>query len=229
MLFVCLMTGTASGRELECHYGPWSTTLHPTHKRCYTDQVDYSAKFEAEKHTFSGSVSDKSETKTFQIWRSPKVDFIPLDILMEFPKLNGLDIYNCNLPTLKSGLFKKEFQKIEFLKLEWNRIEKIEPEAFQYLIKLKWVRLYRNNLKTLSTRLFGNSPDLIYIDLESNQMNAIHPNFFDGLEKLKLIDFEGNLCIRTSIGCETCLVAQAELNSNLQKCFENCSIDSICS
>jgi Leucine-rich repeat (LRR) protein len=127
---------------------------------------------------------------------------------MEFSNLNGLDIYECNLPTLKSGLFKEEFQKIEFLKLEWNRIENIEPEAFQYLIKLKWVRLYRNNLKTLPNRLFGNNPALEYIDLERNQINAIHPNFFDGLEKL---------------------VTKTELSSNLQKCFENCSIDSICS
>jgi Leucine-rich repeat (LRR) protein len=202
--------------------------LRPSYKRCSTYAVDYSAKFEAEKHSFSGSASEKSDLKAFEISYSPQVDFIPLDILSEFPELNGFGFFESNLPTLKSGLFKKELQKIEFLYLGYNKIEVIEAEAFQYLIKLKWIRLTNNKLTSLPHQLFKNNPDLILIGLGDNKFNAIHPSFFDGLQKLKLIDFQGNLCIQSEIGCETCQITQSDLNEKLRDCFENCQKDTIC-
>jgi hypothetical protein len=85
------MTDTAFGREIQCTY--YVSTLDffwPAHRFCFTFSVDYSAKFEAEKHSFSGSPSQKSEAKTFYIRESPQVDFIPSDILSEFPNLNGI-------------------------------------------------------------------------------------------------------------------------------------------
>jgi Leucine-rich repeat (LRR) protein len=223
------MTGPASGREIKCVYDTNYPPLWPEHRCCNTRHVDLSAEFEAEKHTFSGTPSQKSSAKTFWIHRSPKVDFIPLDIVTEFPKLNGLVINECNLPILKSGLLKSELNRIEFLDLGWNQMEKIEPEAFQYLVKLKWVRLYENKLKVLPNQVFGNSPDLIYIDLERNQINAIHPNFFDGLEKLKLIDFaDGNQCSRRNVGCDDCSASQSNIKWTLETCFNRCAKDAIC-
>jgi hypothetical protein len=222
------MAGAAFGRELQCRYDSHYYTLRPSYERCSTSHVDYSEKFETEKHSFSGSSAQKSELKAFQIWHSPQVDFIPLDILTEFPNLNGLGVGDCNLPTLKSKLFKKELQKIEFLYLDLNKIEVIEAGAFQYLVNLKWIRLRWNKLQSLSDQLFVNNPDLIYIDFFNNEINSIHPNFFDGLQKLKLIDFDYNLCIKSVIGCETCQITQSELKEKLQECFENCQNDTIC-
>jgi hypothetical protein len=119
---------------------------------------------------------------------------------------------------VKSGLFKPEFEKIEYLNLLHDSIETIEPEAFQHLVKLQWIRLYNNYLQTLPDRLFENNPDLIYIDLAKNQITSIVSNFFDGLEKLKLVEFKNNLCIGEDIGCVTCLVTQSDLKEKLQKC-----------
>jgi hypothetical protein len=222
------MTGAASGRELECNYGSSSTILWPKIKHCSVEWIDFSAKFEAEKHSFSGSAAEKSETKNFYIWGSYQIDFIPLEIFTEFPNLNTLDFWTCNLPTVKEGLFKPEFQKLEYLNLGWSRIETIEPNAFQYLVKLKWIRMYDNKIKTLSYRLFKNNPDLIYIGIASNKINSIHPNFFDGLEKLKLIDLEMNPCVDAMIGCETCQITQSDLKEKLQGCFNNCPLDTSC-
>ncbi len=201
--------------------------------RCQTSQLDYSANFEAEKHSFYATndrgSAQKSEINTFFIIRSPQVDFIPLDILTEFPSLNALMITNSNLPTLKSGLFKEEFQKIEYLNLAVNEIESIEPEAFQYLVNLKWLRLSYNKIQSLPVQIFKSNPGLIYIDLSKNKINSIHPSFFDGLQKLKLIVFRGNVgCVQTNIGCETCLITQYELREKLQGCFDNCSNGTIC-
>jgi hypothetical protein len=185
------------------------------------NQVDYSAKFSTEKHTFSGTPSLKSVSTAFFIFDSPQVDFVPLEIFTEFPNLNGLGIMHCKLPTLKAHLFKPEFERVEYLNLRANGIELIEPNAFQYLIKLKWISFYNNNLHTLSNRLFENNPDLIYIDLQYNKINSIHPSFFDGLQKLKLVQFEENHCIKHDIGCETCLIDQAELKEKLRKCHKS--------
>jgi Leucine-rich repeat (LRR) protein len=126
------------------------------------------------------------------------------------------------LPTVKSGLFKAELNKIEYLFLVSNQIEVIEPKAFEHLNKLKWIALRANKIQTLSYRLFKNHPDLKYISLEHNQINAIHPNFFDGLSKLKQIDLAWNVCVRTNIGCKNCTITQEELKSGLQECFDNC-------
>ncbi len=109
-----VISGDGSGRELQITCTTWSTTLWPSNKWCWTDSINYSNEFEKEKHSFSGSATEKSDTKTFQIFQSSQVDFIPLDILIEFPNLNGIAFYQCNMPIVKSGLFKLAFQKIEY-------------------------------------------------------------------------------------------------------------------
>jgi hypothetical protein len=227
------MTGDAFGRQLECTYQTWSEiTLWPSIKSCNTNGVDYSARFQSEKHSFSftGSSVSKSEINSFYIWASAKVDFIPRDILTEFPNLVGLVVQGCDLQTLKTGLFRPELQRIENLALRSNKIEFIEAQAFQYLVKLKWIDVGNNELATLSYQIFGNNPDLIYIRLNSNKIASIYPNFFDRLQKLKLVDFtEQNICINDKIGCETCSVTQSDLKNKLQGCFDNyCGSDTIC-
>jgi hypothetical protein len=225
------MTGAAFGRQISCAYWTSSSyTLWPNLISCYTPyNTDFSAYYESEKHSFyiTGSSVSKSSINTFYIYGSNKLDFIPLDILTEFPNLNGLFIDGVNLPTVKIGLFKPELQKIEYLYLQ-GTIETIEPQAFQYLINLKWVRLYGSNIQTLPYQLFKNNPDLIYI-LLGGKINSIHSNSFDGLNKLKLVDFSSNVgCIKGKIGCETCLITHSDLRGKLQGCFDNCSNGTAC-
>jgi flavodoxin len=45
---------------------------------------------------------------------------------------------------------------------------------------------------------------------------------------LKLVDFRDNRCTREKIGCETCLIVQADLQNKLKKCFDNCADGSEC-
>jgi hypothetical protein len=219
--FVCLMSGAASGREIECTYGKWAEVFWPVHKHCLTRGVDYSAQFEAEKHTFTGTASEKSETTTLWIQNTPQVDFIPLDILTEFPNLNALCVDYWSLRTLKEGLLKPELQVLEYLWLAYNQIEVVEPKAFQHLTKLKWISLHKNNLQTIPEQLFQNNPDLIYIDLDRNKISSIVPNFFDGLNKLKLIKLKYNICIKKDIGCRDCFITQSDIQEKLQGCFGN--------
>jgi hypothetical protein len=198
-----------------------SLTLWDSHKRCLIDWTNFSDDFEKEKHTFSGSATEKSDTKTFQIYRSSQVDFIPHDILTEFENLNGLAVSGSNLPIIKSGLLKPDFQKIEFLYFGSNQIKSIEAKAFEYLNNLKWISLEHNQLRALSNNFFAKNPELIYVNFQENRISSIHPNFFDGLLKLKLIQFYDSSCIQTDIGCKTCLIDQADLKNKLQDCYKN--------
>jgi Leucine-rich repeat (LRR) protein len=187
-----------------------------------TALADYSAEFESEKHSFTGTPEQKSEVKTFRASRSPNFDFIPLEILSEFPNLNGLAVEFSKLPTLKARLFKSELEKLEYLHLGYNEVEVIEPSAFQYLVKLKFISFYENKLKALPHRLFGNNPDLEFVGLHNNKINSIQPNFFDGLASLKMVKFEfGNRCIRINVGCRICSNIQSDLKTELKKCFDN--------
>ncbi len=118
--FFCLMSD---------YYADTYYTLWPSPKCCFTSSVDYSAKFETEEHSISINIFrssvQKSEIKFFYIFASSQVDFIPLDILSEFPNLNGIIINRCDLPTVKSGLFKEKLQKFEFLYLAHDSLEAI--------------------------------------------------------------------------------------------------------
>jgi Leucine-rich repeat (LRR) protein len=224
------MTGAASGREIRCSYESWlGVTFWPSNKYCETKRMDLSLKFETEKHSFSGSAEEKLEAETFEIARSPQLDFIPLDIITEFPNLSGIIIRSCKLPTVKSGLFKSELNKIKYLRLDRNEIKVIEPKAFEHLNKLKWISLQENNLQTLSNKLFKKNPDLKYISLYDSKIHSVHPSFFDGLPKLRVIDFRDNACSGDQIGCEYCpIVTQTDLQSKLKECFDNCKEGTTC-
>jgi hypothetical protein len=225
------MTGAAYGRQIDCYYWTETRPLWPNYVSCYTpSDTDFSAYYENEEHYFSLTDGySKSDINTFYIWGSSTLDFIPLDIVTEFPYLNGIYIISSNLPTVKSGFFKEELSNIEYLFLGSNNIEVIQPEAFQYLVYLKWINLYYNQLKTLSYRLFKDNPYLIYINLQGNQIASIHSNFFAGLNNLKLVDFSGNSgCINDNIGCETCSITQSDLRGKLQGCFDKCSKGTTC-
>jgi hypothetical protein len=104
----------------------------------------------------------------------------------------------------------------------------IEPKAFEHLNKLKWITFARNNLKSLPYRLFKNNPHIIFLKGYDNHINSINPHFFDGLNNLKMINFENNRCTKSLIECEDCVITQADLKKKFQKCFDNCADDSEC-
>ncbi len=110
------MTEGASGRELKCRYLKWTDfPFWPSNLYCEVIKINFSTNFEKVEHSFSGSASEKSAVETFKISISPKLDFIPLEILTEFPNLSGIVIRFCKLKTVKAGLFRAELNRIDYL------------------------------------------------------------------------------------------------------------------
>jgi hypothetical protein len=220
--------GVITGRQFECTYGTGSWYMWPRFHQCELCGVDLSRSYESQVHSFTGSSSQKSKATVVQFSDSSKIDFIPKQILEEFPNLNGLILRDSNLPVVKNELFPVEFIVLEYLVLWWSQIVFIEPFAFQNLKNLKWLSLYKNKIQSLPFNLFQNNPKLIFLEFDRNQINSISPNLLKNLNQLKQVDFQWNQCVDKNFDCDTCLISQSDLDSGLSTCFQNCLKDPEC-
>ncbi len=196
--------------------------MWPTFKYCTVRHDDLSESFKAQSHSFSGTLGEKSTATAIAFSKSWNVDFLPKEILQEFPNLNGLIFEDyTNFTIVKNDLFTEDFIVIQYLNLHFNKIETIEDQAFQHLTKLKWIRLRNNQIQSLPFQIFKDNPELTYIDLRLNKINAITPDFFKNLMKLKFVEFRVNPCVDKNFGCsaETCSVSYTELDRDLSTCF----------
>jgi hypothetical protein len=225
--FVVASIGVITGRELECFYLSDETTLWPEFHYCSLSRVDLSESFQSQLHSFTGSTSQKSEATAVWFDYSSKIDFIPKEILKEFPNLNGLLFKFSNLPVVKNDLFPPEFVVLEYFGLGWSQIVSIEPFAFKNLKNLKWFQLAGNKIQSLPFNLFQNNPKLIYLEFDENQINSISPNLLKNLNKLKVVNFYRNQCVNKRFGCDWCSPI-SELDSGLSTCFQNCLKDPEC-
>jgi hypothetical protein len=220
----------AWARELECEYGSYDTWLFwPPFKQCELFRVDLSQDFKSVAHSFTGSLSQKSEVTLVRISESYYVEFIPTEVAQQFPNLNALVFYDSNLPVVKNDLLGPSLKNIQFLNFWESKVETIESEAFSSLVNLKYILFDENPLKALNFPLFRNNLKLEIIRFYDNKIQMINPSLFDGLTKLKFVQFNPNDgCVRTIFGCEFCEIDFPELKTGLATCFSNCEEDLEC-
>jgi hypothetical protein len=215
------MTCGTFGMNLKCSYTTFSGRIWPSHKACKVSNIEFSLTNKLESHTFYGSSSEKSDTKSFWIFNSPNLQFIPVEILSEFSNLNGLIIHESNLTVIKNDLFTSMFHILELLDLYNNNIKYIQSGAFKHLTNLKWIRLYNNKIQSLPFLIFQNNLKLIFIDFDLNEIQSINPQLFKNLNHLKNVDFNRNKCINKNIGCASCSVSQSTLDLDFATCFKD--------
>jgi hypothetical protein len=162
-------------------FGTDSWYLWPTFKRCFVSNKDFPSSAKNQSYSFTGSTEEKNNTTAVYFYGRSIIDFIPLEILTEFPNINGIMIYYSNIPTLKEGFFTKYFKDIQYLNLWNNKISKIEEFALIYFTELKWIRLFSNQIESLKTNIFKNNHKLEFIDLNSNKIKIINPKLFANL------------------------------------------------
>jgi Leucine-rich repeat (LRR) protein len=176
-------------------------------------------------HSFSGTAEQKSAASVVHFERPPRIDFLPKQMLNDFPQLNGISIGGCQtLKTVKDNLFTEDFGAIQYLGLWYSQISTIEPNAFQHLPNLKWINLETNQIRSLPQQIFKNNPELIAIWLGKNKIELITPDFFKNLSKLQYIGFSGNPCRSKGFGCASgsCSVTQSEVDTGLAPCYNSC-------
>ncbi len=218
------------GQVLLCRYGTSTLPLRPTHNSCELSLVDLSEKYKNSHFSFTGTPQQKSATNVY--FNSPyNIDFLPKEILSDFPQFNSLSIHYCDtLTVLKNDLFTKDFNVIQYLHLSFNKIESIEANAFQYLTNLKWIALGENQIQSLPHQIFRNNPEILIMWLDGNKINSITPDFFKNLNKLQGVTLDENQCTTNEFGCASgsCSVSQSELNTDLSTCYSNCENDVEC-
>jgi hypothetical protein len=219
-------------RQLGCTYqGGINWNNWPVHKECLLTSVDLSEAHKSETHSFTGSSSEKTEVSLVRFDQSNLVDFVPPEVIREFPNLNALAITYSNVPVVKTGFFGREFKNLQFLSFYYSKVEAIEAGAFTELENLKhiWIYASPSPIKTLQFGLFRNNLKLEFTFFGANKISMIHPALFDDLTHLKLLYLDSNVCVSKTIGCATCTVSQSELKSDLATCFANCRADPECS
>jgi hypothetical protein len=206
--------------------------MWPTFTYCQILNSNLSENFRAQYHSFSGTWAQKLATTAVQFVNPAIIDFLPEEVTAEFPLLNAIMIHDCPTFTIiKNGLFTENFNNLQYLWLPGNKIQTIEANAFQHLVKLKWIRLNKNEIQSLPYQFFKNNPKIMYIDLQNNKINSIDSRFFENLKKLNFVGFVGsNLCISKAFGCDTstCSVTQEDLDIGLVTCYSNCVKDMEC-
>jgi hypothetical protein len=201
----------------------WTTSTY-----CQVSSVNFSDIYKEEDHSFYGTFGQMLAVTTFYIYNSVNFEFIPTEIFTEFLHLNGIIIGSCgSLTNLKSTLFTKDFERLQYVFIGSSQVKTIEVTAFQNLVNMKWISLSSNQIESLPFQIFRKNPELIYIDLTYNQINSIDSSFFQNLKKLKYVGFANNkLCVNKDFGCysstSSCSVSQADLDVGLATCYSHC-------
>jgi hypothetical protein len=231
LFFLLTLSSPTSGRELTCDYDTDTYAMWPKFNYCKVSSVDLSEGFKTVEQSFSGTPEQKAATSVVKFESLDRIDFLPKQILSDFPRLNGIIIENCKtFTTLRNDLFSEDFGAIQYLGFYKNQIATIEADAFQHLPNLKRINLSHNQLRSLPHQIFKNNSELAYIGIYGNKINSITPDFFQNLNELQYVDFENNQCIHREFGCVSryCSVSQSQLNSELADCYNNCLNDREC-
>jgi hypothetical protein len=220
----------AWARELKCEYGSYNYWVYWTsYKECSLSRVDLSQDFKSEAHSFTGSLSQKSEVTLVEIRESYYVEFIPTELTQQFPNLNALVFWESDLPVVMNDLLGPSLKNIQFLNFFKSNVESVESEAFSSLVNLKYILFYENPLKALNFPLFRNNLKLEIIRFYDNKIKMFNPSLFDGLTNLKIVHFSPNDgCVTKEFGCPTCEISFPDLKAGLATCFSNCEEDLEC-
>jgi Leucine-rich repeat (LRR) protein len=198
--------------KVECKYNSTSHHLLGKHQGCFVQKFDLISVNKNKAFKFSGSNEEKLETTKICFESCRKIDFIPPDIFIQFPNLNGVSIWNSDLSSSIANLFTKEFKKIEYVLLFNTKIKEIEENAFTELKELKWIDLNYNKIENMNHEIFKNNLKLEYVYLNGNNIKMINPKLFSNLDHLQKVKIN-------SVSLTTSDVKN--INDNLKSCYDN--------
>lgn len=171
-------------------------------------------------HEFSGSSAEK-EMVLLVHFTDSTVEFIPANILENFPNLKGIVVENSTLEELKEGYLFKELGVLKHLQIS-NNLKTVQKNALAVMENLESAWFSNNKIEVLPFAIFSHNHRLRFIDFSQNKIKAITPELLKGLTNLQSLDFQQNICVkeRTSM--------PAMKASILFKCYDNCKKNKIC-
>jgi Leucine-rich repeat (LRR) protein len=202
-----------SATQIECKY---------SYSRCDVDAVDLSKATIGDNFVFKGSREEKQQVTWIKFSSIGKVAHLPGNLFQQFPKLSVLSVRSSEIPIVKNNLLTSEFSRIQQLHLISDGIKIIEEQAFDRLFNLIEIYLERNEIQSLTTKLFLNNRQLKVIYLSANKIKQIESEAFKYLNQLEFVGLYENECFDRDIGCYgACKINHRELDNELQSCYDN--------
>uniref|UniRef100_F1KTD1 Leucine-rich repeat-containing protein 15 n=1 Tax=Ascaris suum TaxID=6253 RepID=F1KTD1_ASCSU len=109
---------------------------------------------------------------------------------MNVPQLQYLYLKNNVLESLESSRLFQVFKQLEVLDLSRNRLTKV-PSSKE-LTNIRQIRLDSNRISRIETLAFSSNSKLRLISLQNNRISTISRNSFDALEQLSILLLANN-------------------------------------
>lgn len=119
-------------------------------------------------------------------------EWVNRDTFVGLVRLIILKLNNNKISKIDKLMF-RELYNLQSVNLEHNKIVQIAQNAFADLKNLHELLLSHNQLKTIDSKNFADLFVLNQLILESNQIKTIHPNAFDNLTNLNDLSLNDNL------------------------------------
>lgn len=168
-----------------------------------------------------------------------------IDPLPEMANFTTFICFGNDIPTIHNDTFANVGSSLEFLDLELNNIQELEPDAFAGLEETLLLVLLMNSIATppegvfwpmskaiiidvafnnfevIGESLFARNTELLYLGIDFNGIDRIAPTFFAPLrENLMILSAYENECVNRGFEIEDEIV-ETFLHGSLRNCYNN--------
>lgn len=123
--------------------------------------------------------------------RNKKIEFLPQDISVPFPKLRIVDAYGCAVKEVTKQNF-HGLTMVNKIVLDDNEINKIEQNSFDDLTDLNSLYMDDNKIADVPSNLFEKLENLDTLYMNGNQLSKLDASLFKNNKKLALLHLNGN-------------------------------------
>lgn len=137
------------------------------------------------------SSARNTSVKGFLISNVKLVEFIPKNVVLNYPNLEVFRVLNCSIGFIEETIF-AELPNLTYLDLAGNNIKIIERNVFKNQRKLEILDLAENQIEFISSQLFSSLVSLKTLELYKNKIEWISDDHFVGLVNLESINLNSN-------------------------------------
>ncbi len=160
----------------------------------------------------SGPIRDANDSRIFELTIKSNAEdqTIPASLFAAFPNILRLFASQQKIRGFKPKTFVNA--KLEYLKLDYHWVQKLEANTFEGLKNLRTLSMKRGALIEIDVAAFNGLDSLQYLDLAENRIKAVLPGTFQNLFELKELNLGHNFISSLDEGTFSGLVNLQKIN-----------------